>query len=135
MLLYLISYEQISAYSEFTFILFSFYYHRLSIDGSKIGIESDLAPLYLVPELLLFLCAGSLVLASAPDRLLGVNQLEDRMAALVILMLPLKLLYFCRAPGTVGPSVMVMIHKFMANDAICFIVLVTIFVARSTQCK
>lgn len=47
-------------------------------------------------------------------------------------MLPLKLLFFCRASRSIG-SFVVMIYKILVNDVLCFVVFLVIFVAGFSQ--
>ena len=47
-------------------------------------------------------------------------------------LLPLKLLFFCRASKSLG-SFIVMIYKILVNDVLCFVVFLVIFVAGFSQ--
>lgn len=86
------------------------------------------------PEIALFSATCLLVLVCVPLRLLGLEEAEDVIASLVMFNLPLKFLFFCRASKSVGPFVVV-IYKIVANDVLCFIVLLVIFVGGFSQCE
>lgn len=86
------------------------------------------------PEISLFSLTCVLILLCIPLRLLGLREAEDVVASLVMFSLPLKFLFFCRTSKSVGPFVVV-IYKIVANDVLCFVVLLVIFVGGFSQCK
>lgn len=123
-------------YSEYLLILFVIYYlwftlYRL-IRSS--GYRNYINSLHQAPEMSLFTLTCLLILACIPLRLLQLRLLEDILASLIMFMLPLKLLFFCRASLSVG-SFVVMIYKILVNDVLCFVVFNVIFVAGFSQCK
>ena len=84
------------------------------------------------PELALFTCTCFLILICVPLRLTNLSWTENLLAALIMFMLPLTLLFFCRASRSLGPFI-VMIYKIIVNDVLCFVVFLIIFVAGFSQ--
>lgn len=122
--------------SECLMVINVFYYLwivvRRMIPG--LGFGPFISSLGQVPEIRLFLATCALILLCIPLRLLGWQQTEDFVAAIIMFNLPLKMLFFCRASRSVG-SFVVMIYKIVVNDLLCFVVFMMIFVAGFSQCK
>lgn len=123
--------------SELALVCFVFYY--LWVITSRIvpqfsSRSSILRTISQAPEMSLFSATCLLILICIPLRLLGWHEAEHVVASLIMFTLPLKFLFFCRASISVGPFVVV-IYKIVANDVICFIILLVIFVGGFSQCK
>jgi hypothetical protein len=87
------------------------------------------------PELIIFTINCLLVLVCLPLRLaFDGREAEDILAAIIMFLMPLKLLFFCRGSKSLG-SFIVMIYKILVNDVLCFVVFLAIFIAGFSQCK
>jgi len=131
-----VSNRDINTYSEYLLICFVIYYLQISIRRIVHVLEAKTLSnsLARAPEMTMFMFTCFLVLACIPLRMLNLKQAEDTLAALIIFLIPLKLLFFCRASKSVGPFV-VMIYKIVVNDVLCFVVFLVIFVAGFSQCE
>jgi hypothetical protein len=87
------------------------------------------------PELTIFTFNCLLVIMCIPLRLVFKwHEAEDFLAAIIMFLMPLKLLFFCRGSKSLG-SFIVMIYKILVNDVLCFVVFLVIFIAGFSQCK
>lgn len=123
-------------YSEYLIIIFVIYYLWFTLFRliRSSGYQNFVNSLHQAPEMSLFTLTCLLILMCIPLRLLQLHRLEDVLASVIMFMLPLKLLFFCRASLSVG-SFVVMIYKILVNDVLCFVVFLLIFVAGFSQCK
>jgi hypothetical protein len=87
------------------------------------------------PELIIFTATCCLVVLCIPLRLVfGWREAEDFLATIIMFLMPLKLLFFCRGSKSLG-SFIVMIYKILVNDVLCFVVFLVIFIAGFSQCE
>lgn len=122
--------------SEYILISLVLYYLWFTFWRSTLRIShsSFLESLLQAPEVSVFSLTCVLILACIPLRLLGWSYTEDIMASLIMFMLPLKLLFFCRASLSVG-SFVFMIYKILVNDVLSFSIFSLILIAGFSQCK
>lgn len=143
--------ESIKSISELLVLLFVFIYlfiigKRLLEDAKKVEHRQQNQNqnqqqqqqqslhnlLYDAPELIVFTSTCLLILICLPLRYFHLSELEDLLASIIMFLLPLKLLFFCRATKSLG-SFIVMIYKILVNDVLCFVVFLIIFVAGFSQ--
>ena len=87
------------------------------------------------PELIIFTFTCLLIVLCLVLRYVLVwRQAEDFLVAIIVFLMPLKLLFFCRGSKSLG-SFIVMIYKILVNDVLCFVVFLVIFIAGFSQCK
>ena len=86
----------------------------------------------LCPSRVLFLLSCFLMLFTVPLRLACESPLENQLAILIMYMIPMYCLFFCRGFKTTGPFV-TMIYRMMAADLLRFCIIYFIFVMGFSQ--
>lgn len=152
------SYKLANQYSELVLVFCVLYYlfilvQRCLVEGSSRGHSHEhpqqraarhkvsVSPMRILvqaPELTIFTCNCLIIVLCVPLRLLvpppHQRDIEDFLAAIILFLLPMKLLFFCRGSKSLG-SFIVMIYKILVNDVLCFVVFLIIFIAGFGQCK
>ncbi|KAG9509282.1 Transient receptor potential cation channel subfamily V member 6, partial [Fragariocoptes setiger] len=84
------------------------------------------------PAFAMFNLSCVLIILCVPIRVLGLIQLERAITLLVLTLMPAKMWLLCRGFKSVGPFV-VMVHKMIASDILCFVIIYAIFVIGFAQ--
>ena len=114
-------------------VIWSFIYLAIAAKETTFNTRGVyLQSMALCPSRVGFLLACLLVLLAVPLRLACQPTYEDPLASLIMLLVPLYSLFFCRGFKTTGPFV-TMIYRMMAADLLRFVIIYSIFVLGFSQ--